>query len=123
MPSLSSTPPSKQSNTQTANLAPLEKIILGRKYFISSWVEAGYADFVLMKKISDSDMEAIGAVESFKLMRIIRDLGTPTTFGPFSGLSVLLAFEAVRMMKEDSVIKKEFEAELQSIVAAEFAYT
>jgi hypothetical protein len=86
---------------------PLEKITLGRKYSISSWVQAGYMALVMKRDISDSEMEVVGAVESFKLMRIIKDISKSS-----------FDFLALRGM-----IKKTFEAELQLIAATEGLYT
>jgi hypothetical protein len=87
-----------QSNSGT-QLTPMERIIFGRKYSILSWVVAGYAALVRKGKVSDSEMEEIGAVESFKLMRIIQE----------ASKSPLRA------------IKETFQAELYSIAVSENA--
>jgi hypothetical protein len=84
-------------------VTPMERVILGRKYSISSWVEAGYVALVRKGEISDSEMEEIGAVESFKLMRIILEESK-------SGSSRSLA-----------TLKETFQAELSLIAAAERA--
>ena len=77
----------------------VEKIVLGRKYFIVSWVEAGYVTLVKNREISDEQMDAIGAVESFKLMRIV-----------VHRRHVLV-----------DAIKEAFQAELKSITEAEIS--
>ena len=77
----------------------MEQIILGRKYFISRWVLAGYTTMATTGKITDDDMEAIGAVESFKLMRINR--------------------EHPRSWTLKNTVEEIFQAELASIAAAE----
>jgi hypothetical protein len=70
-------------------------------------VQAGYTALVKKDDISDSEMEIIGAVESFKLMRIIKDISK----SPHGSLAL------------DASIKKEFQAELESIAVTECLYT
>ena len=79
----------------------VEAIILGRKYFISRWVLEGYTVIASTGEITDADMEAIGAVESFKLMRINRG-------DDISYYSIV-----------ENTVKAAFQAELASITAAE----
>lgn len=111
--SLDSIPPSfspfSSQSIPGTNLAPVERILLGRKYWISSWVEAGYTALVSNGSVSDSEMEAIGAVESFKLMRIIQE-APKSPFRP-------------RLYGLNTTIKETFQAELCSIAAAGKTYS
>ena len=79
-----------------------ELIVWGRKYSICSWVGCGYEEVVKSGYISDEQMEAIGALESFKLSRII--------------LENRKASPALSLLQR---IKENFREELQSIAAAE----
>lgn len=98
-----------ESDRPAMNLTSLEKILLGRKYSISSWVGDGYTAILKSRNIiTDEEMQSIGNLDSFKLMRMIH---RQTRTGLYSDHTVLA----------DSV-KSEFRAELQSIAAAEKAY-
>jgi hypothetical protein len=83
-------------------LTGIEKIVFGRKYFISSWVKDGYEMVIEKRTITDEEMEEIGPVESFKLMRIISN--------------------AQMRNSASMTIKSTFQAELLSIAADENAY-
>jgi len=77
-----------------------QKIALGRKYCVPSWVEGGYKWIVAKRNIPDERVEEIGVLESFKLLRII----ISQNYSP-----------------PDNEIKKVFHEELESIAAAEEA--
>jgi hypothetical protein len=87
-----------------SNLA--HQIVLGRTYFITRWVVAGYTLFVKKGGITDGQMQMIGTLESFKLMRIISENHKRP-----QDLSSL-----------KKTIKETFAEELQSIKAAEKTY-
>ena len=94
------------NSTTGALLIATEKIILGRKYSISSWVEAGYTELAINGNISNTEMREIGSEVSFQLMRI--SLGLQKKSMPHSRL--------------EETVKETFREELQSIAAAEEAF-
>ena len=81
-----------------------QQIVLGRKYSVHSWVEAGYKGIVASRNISDEQMEEIGLLESFKLLRI-----------------TVVGIQKSNYSSPDNEIKKIFHEELESIAAAEEA--
>jgi len=80
---------------------PTQQIVLGRKYSVSTWVEAGYKAIVAARNISDEQMEEIGLLESFKLLRISQK------------------YQADNPSATDDEIKETFKEELQSIATVE----
>jgi len=89
-----------------SHLDPVEKIVLGRRHYVSRWVVAGYAALVKQGNVTDLEMEAIGAVTSFKLLRIILD-NLAERLGDFA---------------LDDKVKGVFQAEVQSIAKIEKSY-
>ena len=85
---------------------PSQKIDLGRKYYVSTWVEAGYAAVVKQGNLTDAEVEEIGPVLSCSLFRIMLD-NQKQSLDP-------------KALKER--IKQVFEAELQAIVEIENSY-
>ena len=89
-------------------LTPTEKIFLGRKYYISRWIEAGYVAVVKQGNVTYVEMKVIGAVESCDLFRIILDFMKQ----PQLGTSAL-----------ERRVKAVFQAEMEAISAIENSYT
>lgn len=57
----------------SSHLEPMEKIVLGRKYYISGWVQAGYTELVKHGDLTEVEMEELGTVASSKLLKIMLD--------------------------------------------------
>jgi hypothetical protein len=94
------------NSSDDAALTATEKIVLGRKYFLSSWVEGGYTELAKNGDISDTDMREIGSEVSFQLMRI----------------SLGIQKQPKSRSQLNKTIGRTFQVELQSIAAAEEAF-
>ena len=92
----------------------MEKITLGRKYSISSWVEAGYAALVRKGDLTDEETEQLGAINSSRLWRIMLQT-KPTSQPPRRGQA-----RSSGITLEEK-IRELFQEELGSIAAAEKA--
>ena len=87
----------------------LEKIALGKKYYISKWVHNGYASLVIQGNLSHEEMEELGAVASSKLLKIMLDNMKQPLKHP--------VWPTV-----DKLVQAAFQAELQGISEIENSY-